>query len=113
VSNETHHHPCNLSCNYATEPVVEHAIGMSDGSMTTEDPCRFALQLIGTSCETYTGWITCISAQTRSPYARYGADRWCDRCIARTALEGDAFPEWGASGVEERPLEAVTAEATR
>lgn len=37
----------------------------------------------------------------RSPYAEASAERWCNGCIARTALEGGEFPERGSSGVEE------------
>lgn len=76
------------------------------------NPMRFALELIGTDCRNYTGATRCTDdnaiVQTgdvyavertygrRSPYAKYGAERWCDGCIARTALEGGEFPERGA-----------------
>lgn len=63
---------------------------------------RAALNLIGTKCESFYGASTCVE-NGRSPYARYGEDLWCDSCIARTALNGDAFPAWGTNGCEERP----------
>lgn len=62
---------------------------------------KFALELIGTECENFTRGDCTNAAVRRSPYAKYLADRWCDHCIARTALEGGEFPERGASGVEE------------
>lgn len=65
------------------------------------DPLRFALTLIGTTCENFTLGDCTNARLRRSPYAKFTADRWCDRCIARTALEGGEFPERGTSGVEE------------
>lgn len=66
------------------------------------NPLKFALELIGTKCENFTGdWACSQERSGRSPYARYGADRWCDHCIARVALECGEFPERGTSGVEE------------
>jgi hypothetical protein len=62
---------------------------------------RAALELIGTTCHNYVGEPTCVDGGGRSPYARYGADRWCDGCIARVGLSGDSFPARGTSGVEE------------
>lgn len=50
---------------------------------------RAALTLIGTKCANY--WdINCITAGGRTPDAQYYADRWCDQCIARDALEHDS-----------------------
>lgn len=46
-----------------------------------------ALRLIGTDCATYTRG-TCSDEPNRSPYAKYGADQWCDPCIARAGLAG-------------------------
>lgn len=65
------------------------------------DPLRFALELIGTTCENFTVGDCTNARLRRSPYAKATADRWCDRCIARTALEGGEFPERYTSGVEE------------
>lgn len=52
---------------------------------------RAAVNLIGTDCSNYTGLTTCVE-NGRSPYARYTAERWCNECIARTALAGIPFP---------------------
>lgn len=48
---------------------------------------REALELIGTRCESFTGPLTCVDDDTRSPHGKYMVDRWCDGCIARTALK--------------------------
>jgi len=46
-----------------------------------EEISRFA------ECENYTGQYYCHSENSgRSRNARWGADRWCDTCIARDAL---------------------------
>lgn len=60
-----------------------------------------ALTLIGTTCHNYVGEPTCVDGGGRSPYARYGAGRWCDGCIARVGLSGEPFPARGTSGVDE------------
>lgn len=62
---------------------------------------RMALELIGAGCENFTSGNCADLGTGRSPYAKYLAARWCDRCIARTALSGGEFPERGTSGVEE------------
>lgn len=46
-----------------------------------------ALRTIGTECETFTAPPFCSdpgSGRTRGAY--YGAEKWCDACIAREAL---------------------------
>jgi hypothetical protein len=75
--------------------------------MSNVDGLRFALELIGTECTGFTSGWTCVDAGGRSPYAAYGAERWCDHCIARTAIKGGPFPDWGTSGVEELPLDEL------
>jgi hypothetical protein len=77
--------------------------------MSELDRFRLALELIvGDSedgCSSFTGRLsTCDTTGGRSPYAKFGADRWCDRCVARTVLAGGELPAWGVSGVEELPL---------
>lgn len=51
---------------------------------------RAALTLIGTDCANYWGGTNCVTNGGRTPDAQYGADRWCDQCIARDALEHDS-----------------------
>lgn len=48
---------------------------------------RTALELIGTKCSNFTGRSTCVNSG-RTPNAEYGADRWCEQCVAREALAG-------------------------
>jgi len=51
-----------------------------------------ALYLIaGEHCSTYTGESNCVNAG-RVRDAEYGADAWCDQCIARVALEQISQP---------------------
>ena len=53
------------------------------------DPAQMeaALRLIGGDCAIYTRGL-CSDGPPRSPYAKYGAERWCDPCIARAGLAG-------------------------
>lgn len=67
------------------------------------DQLREALELIGTKCEAFTGPSTCVDDPSRSPDADYLAFRWCDRCIARTALAGQTASL--DQGAEETPCE--------
>lgn len=53
------------------------------------DRLRAALTLIGTDCANYRAHYTCVTAG-RTRDAQYGADRWCEQCIARDALEHDS-----------------------
>jgi len=48
---------------------------------------RRALKLLaGDGCTNYWGGTTCVT-NGRKKNAQYGADRWCDACIARDGLE--------------------------
>lgn len=60
--------------------------------MTNVGLLRTALTLIGTTCANFVSETTCVDQDNRSPYATYSAGRWCDQCIARTALNGQPFP---------------------
>ncbi len=53
---------------------------------------REALELIGTKCHASDGPETCMEDPSRNPHAPFGADRWCDGCIARAGLSGLPFP---------------------
>lgn len=44
----------------------------------------------GQECSNYTGPPWCRDDSGRSRDAKYGADRWCDTCIARDALTSAA-----------------------
>ena len=57
------------------------------------DRLRAALQMIDTGdCENYTsGHLACFKNR-RTPEAIYGADRCCNSCIARRALNGVQMP---------------------
>lgn len=44
----------------------------------------------GQECTNYTGSPWCRDDSSRSRDAKYGADRWCDTCIARDALTSAA-----------------------
>lgn len=49
-----------------------------------------ALRLIaGEHCTSFTGVSSCINVGNRSAFARYGADKWCDACIAWAALHNE------------------------
>lgn len=49
---------------------------------------RAALRLIaGKSCHSYTTGLGSCPEAGRRRNARYGADRWCDACIAHDALQ--------------------------
>lgn len=48
---------------------------------------RNALRLIARNgCENYTGRSTCRDNSGRTRDARYGAEKWCDACIALDVL---------------------------
>ncbi len=51
------------------------------------DQMAAALRLIGGDCERFTRGL-CSDEPHLSPYAQYGAARWCDPCIARAGLAG-------------------------
>ena len=55
-----------------------------------DDLTRGLLLIInGQDCDTFRGPFICRSpANGRTPHAKYGADRWCDVCIAHAALTG-------------------------
>lgn len=55
------------------------------------DQMEAALRLIGGSCERFTRG-RCSDEPNLSPYAQYGADRWCDACIACAGLDGTLPP---------------------
>lgn len=59
------------------------------------DRYREALTSIGTRCEAFTGRNTCLDDPGRSPNGNYLTDRWCNGCIARTALgpDGSTHPD--------------------
>lgn len=69
---------------------VEGLRAWRDGNHDEHRNLRAALQLIGTECANYTSG-QCEAP--RSPYARYGAERWCDQCIARAGLAGTLPPD--------------------
>lgn len=51
-----------------------------------------ALRLIaGEHCETFTGTRSCIQDPARSAFAKYGAEKWCDACIAWAALHDETL----------------------
>lgn len=43
--------------------------------------------LIGTTCSSNTGPLTCVDDAGKAPDAKFGAERWCNECIAREALK--------------------------
>lgn len=68
-------------------------VGVNEGFWIAMDAAdrlekmEHALRLIGTECSRFTGVSTCIEDVGRAPDAKYGAERWCDECIARDALK--------------------------
>lgn len=58
---------------------------MSDEPIEREISARVALTIIaGEKCSAFTSGDC---RDHRDPLARYGADKWCDACIARAGLE--------------------------
>lgn len=65
-------------------PTVEHA-PETESAPGSPEAMRAALMHVGgMGCETYTKGSCVDSGRTKD--AQYGADRWCDACVANTAL---------------------------
>lgn len=54
-------------------------------------------------CECFTGAATCRTDPSRSPDAEYGAERWCQSCMAAAALEGRPAPRAAAERLRRVP----------
>lgn len=48
---------------------------------------RDALLTIGTECTGFIGPWTCVDDPGRKRDGEFGAERWCDQCIAREGLK--------------------------
>ena len=51
------------------------------------DRLRDGLLTIGTRCTHYTGKSTCVENRPDGRGGEYGAENWCEGCIAREALK--------------------------
>jgi hypothetical protein len=70
---------------------------------------KAALRLIrGDFCENYTTGLGSCRLNGRKPDAEYGADRWCDPCIAYAALQSHSS---GASSVSREAVQSTAAAA--
>jgi hypothetical protein len=79
---------------------------------------REALELIDRDgCETFTGTARCLDPNSgRTRGAKYGADKWCDPCIARDVLAAVAAyraTQDGGAEAAVRRVEALVAEYER
>lgn len=68
-------------------------VGVNEGFWIAMDAAdrlekmEHAFRLIGTKCSNFTGVLTCVDDEGRAPDAKYGAELWCNECIAREALK--------------------------